>query len=209
MNSDTAPGKNDRRRVKFTIIAIAAALTFLLTIGAGVYAFNFGQSEMVHFKVAVPAGNITSPTTLKGAGAPIDVAPIVIDLQKRGNLKKVLNPGIEGISTHTISNIGKKPVKIRMELVNSTIPVRWEVSANLAYDPDTRTFIEPLQPRESIKNLGVDWFFLIPEDKRNDDIVYDGGLLFSDADTGELLTFLPITVMNHAGIVNETGGACH
>jgi hypothetical protein len=194
---------------KPVIIAFAAALTFLLTVGAAVYAFDFGQAEMVHFRVAVPGGNITTPTTLKGAGAPLDVAPIIIDLQQRGNLKKVLNPGIEGISTHTITNIGKKPVRIRMELVNSTIPIRWEVSANLAYDPDTRTFIEPLQPGESIKNLGIDWFFLIPDERLHDAIVYEGGLLLSDADTGEMLTFLPITVVNRGGTFNVTGGECH
>ena len=48
-----------------------------------------------------------------------------------------------------------------MELINCTIPVRWEVSANLAYDPDTQTFTERLMPGQSIKNLGIDWFFYI------------------------------------------------
>ncbi|HUU75983.1 MAG TPA: hypothetical protein VMW63_07810 [Methanoregulaceae archaeon] len=195
--------------VKAAIIVFAAAFTFMLTIGAAVYASDYGKSEMVHFRVAVPAGNITSPQVIKGAGAPLEMAPIIINLQQRGNLKKVLNPGIEGISTHWITNIGKKPIKIRMELVNASIPVRWEVSANLPFDPDTRTFIEPLPPRESIRNLGIDWFFLIPEDRLYDDIVYEGGLLLSDADTGETLTFLPITVMNGAGMINGSGGDCH
>lgn len=191
------------------IIAFAVAFTFLLTLGAAVYASDFGKAEMVHFRVAVPAGTVTSPTVIRGAGAPIEMAPIVIDLQQRGNLKKVLNAGIEGISTHTITNVGKKPVKIRMELVNATIPVRWEVSANLPYDPDTRTFTEPLLPGESIRNLGIDWFFQIPEDRLYDEIVYEGALRLTDADTGELLTYLPITVKNGGGLASGSGGACH
>lgn len=194
---------------KRIIIVFAAAFTFLLTFGAAVYASDFGRAEMYHFRVGVPAGTITSQMTVRGSGAPLEMAPIIIDLQQRGNLKKVLNPDVEGISTHTIMNIGKKPVKIRMEIVNASLPIRWEVSADLAYDPDTRTFIEPLPPNESIRNLGIDWFFEIPEDRLYEDIVYDGGLLLSDADTGEMLTFLPIKVINGGGIVNGTGGDCH
>jgi hypothetical protein len=191
------------------VIAFAAAFTFLLTLGAAVYAADFGRTEMVHFRVGVPAGNITEPTVIRGTGAPIDVAPITIDLLQRGSLKKVLNPDIEGLSTHTITNLGKKPVKIRMDLVNATIPIRWEVSANLPYDPETRTFTEPLPPGKSIANLGIDWFFQIPEDRRYDPVIYDGGLKLSDADTGEMLTFLPIRVINGGGMTTASGGDCH
>ena len=51
---------------------IAAVIIFLITLGAGFYAQAYGQAEMVHFKVAVPAGNITNHTVLRGAGAPFE-----------------------------------------------------------------------------------------------------------------------------------------
>ncbi|MBP1929487.1 hypothetical protein J2741_002034 [Methanolinea mesophila] len=194
---------------KFGIIIIAVLFTFFLTLGAAAYASDFGKSEMVHFKVAVPGGVISKSTIVRGGGAPIEMAPIMIDLQQRGNLKKVLNPDIEGISTHTITNVGKTPVRIRVELVNISIPVRWEMSANLPYDPDTRTFLEPLPPGESVGNLGIDWFFQIPGDRLYNEVVCEGGLLFSDADSGEMLTFLPITIVNGKDTVNTTGGECH
>jgi len=79
-----------------------------------------------------------------------------------------------------------------MELVNVTSPVRWEVKANFEDDPDTHTFTQPLMPGSSIPNLGIDWIFHIPENDAL--VVYNGGLLLIDADTGMNLTVIPIKI---------------
>lgn len=192
-----------------TKILLAGIGVFLLTIGAGFYAQEFGKAEMVHFRVAVPAGTITKPTVINAYGQQVNMAPLTINLVQRGFLKNALNGGIEGISTHGIVNAGKKPVRIRMEMVNSTIPVRWEVSANLAYDPETHTFTEPLMPGKSIPNLGIDWFFDLPREHFYEPVIYDGGLEFTDADTGELLTVLPIRIVNADLSADTAAGACH
>ena len=100
-----------------------------------------------------------------------------------------------------------------MDLVNATVPVRWEVNANLAYDPATRTFTEPLPPGRSIPNLAIDWFFEIPDyyaevNRNGTAVVYDGGLALTDADTGQQLTFVPIVI--GAGLDTDGGlAACH
>jgi hypothetical protein len=199
--------------VKRAFVAMGFFAMLLLTIGAGAYSSDYGKHEMVHFRLAVPAGEVNESKVIRGAGAPVEMAPIRIDLAKRGLPKNIFNREIEGISTHWISNVGKKPVRIRMELVNSTTPIRWEVNANLAYDPATRTFTEPLPPGKSIPNLGLDWFFDVPDSFSDgvDDgttLIYDGGLALSDADTGELLTFLPITIGR--GLDAQGGAAaCH
>jgi hypothetical protein len=190
-------------------ILIAGLAVFLLTIGAGVYAQEYGKAEMVHFRVAVPAGTITEPTQVKTGGQPVEMAPLAINLARRGFLKNLLNPGIEGISTHGIVNAGKKPLRIRMQMVNATVPVRWEVKANHAYDPASQTFTDPLMPGKSVENLAIDWYFELPPDTIYDPVIYDGGLKFTDADTGEDLTFLPIRIVNGDFSPDTAAGACH
>jgi hypothetical protein len=191
----------------WTWIAIAFVAMLAITISAGIYIQGVGVSEMVHFRVAVPAGNITGPVVLRGAGPTVEMAPVTIDLDKRGLVKEMINPGIEGISTHWITNTGKKPVRIRMDFLDLTIPVRWEVSANLPYDPATRTFLEPLNPGQSIQNLGIDWIFEIPRDQLYEPVIYQGGLVFEDAETGEVLTYLPVIIGR--GVGEGGDAACH
>lgn len=173
-------------------VKIAFLAMFLVTIVAGAYAQSFGANEIVHFWLAVPAGLVSEPTVLRGAGPPVSLSPLQIDLDQRGFLKNTFQPNVEALSTHWIYNLGKKPVKIRLELVNVTIPVKWEVNANFEYDPETHTFTQPLMPGSSIPNLGIDWIFQIPDN--NDSLVYNGGLLLIDADTGMNLTVIPIKI---------------
>jgi len=182
---------------------LAGTAGFALTLGASVYSAAFGNSEMVHFWVAAPAGVVRKPMVMRAptgdcpghpntparAASAVRMSPINIDLDKRGVLKRLLQPDIEALSTHWIYNLGAKPVRIRMDLVNTRAPVKWEVNANFPYDPRTHTFTQPLAPGESIPNLGIDWKFRIPRGSR---LVYQGGLKLTDADTGELLTFIPI-----------------
>lgn|GEM_PF-5549253 len=96
-----------------------------------------------------------------------------------------------------------------MEIVNATIPIDWEVSANATYDPETHTFTEPFALGRSIQNLGLDWHFQLPQEKRFSPVIYDGGLKHSDADTGELLTFLPVRIVNDDSASGTSAEACH
>lgn len=173
--------------------------TFAGTLAASGYAAGLDRTEIVHFWIAVPAGHVDRPKVLASAGRPLRLAPVTIDLDKRGALKRWLQPDLEGLSTHWIVNTGKKPVRVRMELVNATLPIHWKVNANFPYDPQTRTFLQPLMPGASIPNLAIDWMFEIPRDGGSElpcggRMAYSGGLKLSDADSGELLTFIPITI---------------
>jgi hypothetical protein len=178
---------------------VGVAVMIAVTVGAAAYAQDYGKNEIVHFWLAVPAGNVTTPQVLRGAGPPISLSPLNIDLDARGILKNLIQPNVEALSTHWIYNLGKTPVRIQMDLINCSIPVAWEVSANFPYDAETRTFTQPLMPGSSIQNLGIDWIFDIPSRdevfrKGNDGLVFNGGLLLSNADTGEILTLLPIKI---------------
>ncbi len=182
--------------------------TMAIVLAAGSYAAGYGQAEMVHFWTAVPGGNITTTTTLRGIGMPVTMSPVFIDLDERGALRDFVTPQVEAISTHWIYNLGKTPVRIKMELINLTIPVRWEVQGNLGYDPETHTFAEPIMPGGSVQNLGIDWYFYIPGYYMDEQIVYMGGLLLSNADTGEGLTFIPITIGRGTPVYSSGGGCC-
>ena len=193
------------------LAVVSAAIMFSMTLGAGAYAADFGKSELTHFWVATPAGNVTKSMTMRGAGPPVTMAPQIINLDARGYLKHMIQPNVEGLSTHWIYNLGKRPYKIHMELVNLTIPVKWEVNSNYPYDPVNHTFTKPLPPGGSIPNLGIDWIFDLPADKmRTNNIpvgglmIYNGGLMLTDADTHQLLTFIPIQLGR--GISANTGG---
>lgn len=193
--------------MKIMRVVAGFIMAAILTLCAGAYAADVRDSEIVHFWIAVPAGNITKPITIYGAGPPIRMAPLVIDLDERGSLKKLIQPNIEAISTHWIYNVGKRPVRIGLELVNVDIPVEWEVRANWPYDPANRMFTKPLPPGGSIPNLSIDWYFIIPDYYMDEKVIYDGGLLVYDADSGQPLTFIPIKIVRgeHSSL---GGGSC-
>lgn len=192
------------RKIK---IAIGFTLALLFTLYAGVYAVELRKSEIVHFWIAVPAGNITKSTTIHGAGPPIRMAPLVIDLDERGFIKKLIQPNIEAISTHWIYNVGKRPLRIGLELVNANIPIEWEVKANWPYDPVKRIFTAPIPPGGRIPNLSIDWIFIIPDYYMDEEVIYNGGLLIYDADSGQPLTFIPIKIVK-GGLSSSGGGSC-
>jgi len=159
---------------------LAFALAFLVVFGAGVYATRLNVSELVHFWVTFPNRR---------------ARPIVLQASQRGFLKQIFDPWHEGLSTHWIVNNDTMPHRVKMELVNVTIPVQWEVHAGVPYDEETRTFTEPLQPKASIPALGIDWIFYFPENVRERPVWYDGGLKIMDADTGETLLLQPIKIV--------------
>ena len=81
-------------------------------------------------------------------------------------------------------------------------PTRYTVyGANLGYDHETHTFTELLPPGESVPNLAIDWIFKIPPELLAERrlppgglTVYSGGLKLTNADSGELLTYIPIKI---------------
>jgi len=163
------------------LISIAVLFTALgFTYVSSLYSGYLAKSEMLHFWVYFPQRG--KPTTL------------TIDVNKQGILKRLLNPWVEAMSTHWIINTDNKPHTIRLELRNCTIPVEWEVSAGIPWNPSTKTFEQPIEPGKGIPYLGVDWIFHIPPEMRSQSIWYQGGLAVIDANTNETLTFIPIVI---------------
>ena len=133
------------------------------------------------------------------------VKPIRVDVAKQGVLKRIFCPWIDGLSTHWLLNIDSKPHRIGMRLENTTFPVEWHVNAGIPWDPESRTFAKALQPGERVPELAIDWMFNFPVEVRDKPVWYQGGLSVFDADSGEVLTFIPITFLN-SGATHEDSG---
>ncbi|MFQ5710508.1 MAG: hypothetical protein ACE5GD_01885 [Candidatus Geothermarchaeales archaeon] len=170
-------------------------IALVLTLGSAYYSNYLRKSEIVHFWVVFPAGEINTTKTIFTPRGPTTLKPLIIGYSEQGIFKRLLNPWVIALSTHWILNIDNQPHRVRLELVNCTMPVEWKVGAGIPYDPETKTFTTPLKPRQMIPNLRVDWHFFIPENIRYTNVWYDGGLAVIDADTGETLTFQPIKIM--------------
>lgn len=194
------------KRFVYSLVAIVAA--FAITVGAGKYSEAvLNPTELSHFFVPFPAGKVVKPMTVaKPNGEMIFTRPMVINVNERGILKRLFNPQIEGLSTHWLVNVDDKPHRIGMELTETEVPIRWEVAAGIPWDPDSKTFEEAVGPGESVADLGVDWYWLFPEETRARDVWYEGRLVVFDADTGEELTIIPIK-FQIGGANGDTWGA--
>lgn len=174
--------------------AVAVVIIATLSVGAGVYAKStLNRTELVHFFIPFPAGSVVRPMTVdRPDGGKVFTRPIVINVNERGILKRIFQPGLEGLSTHWLINIDSKPHRIGMKFTNVNVPIIWEVAGAIPWDPQSQTFKEAVAPGEQIRDLGIDWLFLFPPEIRAQRVWYEGSLVIFDADTGEELTIIPV-----------------
>jgi hypothetical protein len=181
--------------------AVAAMAVAALTLGSSVYARRvLNTTELVHFFIPFPAGKVVRPRVVdRPDGRKIFIQPLIIDVNERGLLKRIFNPGREGVSTHWLVNIDTKPHRIGMTLTNVDVPLHWEVGAGIPWDPVSRTFQQAVAPGESVPDLGVDWIFEFPRERREKNVWYEGELIIFDADSGEKLTVFPLKFQSGRG----------
>jgi len=202
-----SPAKGARAKWRGPLSAVAFLAVAIATVAAGFYAARvLNRTELVHFWVPVPAGRVERPRMVCCESGPrAFVKPIRVDVSKQGILKRAFCPWIEGLSTHWILNADSKPHRIGMRLENTTFPVEWHVSAGIPWDPESRTFSKAIQPGERVPELAIDWMFNFPVEVRDKPVWYQGGLSVFDVDSGEVLTFIPITFLN-SGATHEDSG---
>ncbi len=195
--------KINRKRVAYSVAG--ALILSTLIFGSSVYAKStLNPTELSHFFVPFPAGRVVKPMTVENpAGGSIFVRPMTINVDKRGILKRVLNPAVEGLSTHWLDNIDTKPHRIGMKFTNVNVEVEWDVHAGIPWNEETRTFDVAIGPGERVPELGVDWLFFFPPEVRAKDVWYDGSLVVYDADTNETLTTIPVKFQKSTAIANE------
>jgi hypothetical protein len=117
---------------------------------------------------------------------------VLVDVGQEGWLKHTLQPNFLNISSHWIRNVGVKPYKIRLEMSLCDFELDWDTpEAN--WDQATHSTTLYIPPS---RTFNMDWNFHIPPEKMQQAVVCKGQLEVFDAETGDSLTVLPITILN-------------
>jgi hypothetical protein len=180
-------------------------LWFLVALGVafGIGAFRGTMSgaESVHFSINYPAQG-------KDAGGPGPTARlgfVAVDVSKIGFLKAWIQPRVVNLSSHWLRNIGDKPLRIRLAMEGIKSPVRWD-STEKTWDEERHAIGRTLAPGETVT---VDWFITLPDPLPVDaSVVEKGRIAVYDADSGALLSALPVSVVNTAAGAVVGGDCC-
>jgi hypothetical protein len=119
--------------------------------------------------------------------------PVVLRYGEGGILHSLISPHTLG-GTLGLTNTNK-PVKVRLELadVPEGLAVHWESSNTADFNPETKSVDRTLRPGDSIS---VHHTFFVGETLRGKNVIYRGGLRVIDADSDEVLLFVPIRIIN-------------
>ncbi len=182
----------------FWFSAAGVLIVSALIFGSSVYAKSvLTPAENVSLWVAFPVGKVTKPMTVANpSGGKVFVKPVTIDIQQQGALKRFFDHWSAGFSTHWVVNVGKKTQRVALRVAGDNIPVEWHARTGFALDEETGAFSKTLKPGEQVPNLVMDWSFKFPENIRSKPVLYNGALIVSDADSGEMLSTFPIKIVN-------------
>ena len=190
------PASKNLQLVLFSILG--TTIISSLVFASSIYAKStLNPTELSHFFVPFPAGRVVRPMTVeKPGGGTIFVRPITIYVDQRGILKRIFNPGVEGLSTHWLDNIDDEPHRIGLKFTNTSVDIEWSVNAGIPWNQETHTFEVATGAGERIPDLGIDWLFFFTAETMSQEVWYEGSLIVFDADTNETLTTIPITFKN-------------
>ena len=200
---------NGKRIRSWVLFAAGLAVTVL----AGRWAQGlYSQSEFVHFCVNFPTVPGAETLTRDELGGPWARIPddkwegyppggllawgregaIVVDLGRQGFVKRLIQPNDVTLSTHWLRNVGTRPYRIRLELDMCGMPLEWETFER-HWDDQAKESSRDIHPRA---RFNMDWHITIPPELRDAELICDGGLRVIDAHADELLTFLPIRIID-------------
>jgi hypothetical protein len=192
-----------------------ALLAFVFAMGFGRWAQSlFTKSELMHFSVNFPSEGRAETMSCCNVGGPWartygddwndypaggllaygEEGALVVDVGQQGLLKRTLQPNLISISSHWLRNVGIQPYHIRLEMDMCDLEMRW-VTFERDWDPVTRTSTRAVAPGD---NYNMDWLFTIPSEQHNQSLICAGELRVIDADSGDVLTDLPVKIVNSA-----------
>ncbi len=192
-----------------------ALVGFVFAVGFGKWAQSlFTKSELMHFSVNFPSEGRAETMSCCNVGGPWartygddwndypsggllaygEEGALVVDLGQQGLLKRALQPNFVSISSHWLRNVGTQPYRIRIEMEMCDLPMEW-VTFERDWDPATHTSTRLIEPGDT---FNMDWFFRISAEQRQQSTVCAGELRIVDAGTGDLLTDLPVKIVNSA-----------
>ncbi len=199
-------------RRRWLLLLVAAALTVV----AGRWAKGlFTTSEFVHFSVnfptepglpTLPVAEVGGPWSMKPERA-AEVHPaggllvwgregrIVVDLDGRSWLKRLIQPRKLLLSTHWLRNVGPVERRIGLELDLCGCQLEW-LTFERDWDQQSRSSTRAVPPGGM---FNMDWIVDLTPELLAPDGHCEGGLTVRDADSDELLTRLPILITHGGG----------
>jgi hypothetical protein len=188
-----------------------AGLAFAVLFGKWAQSL-FTQSELMHFSVNFPGAGRAQTMSCCDLGGPWartrdpdwsnyasgglltwgEEGQIVVDVGQQGLIKRTLQPNFLSLSSHWIRNVGTQPYQIRIEMDMCGMDLEWETFER-DWDPVGHTSTRAINPGDT---YNMDWYFRLSEQDRNRSVICDGQLSLFDAQTGSLLTELPIKIVN-------------
>jgi len=190
-----------------------ALLGLAFAVGFGLWAQSlFVKSELVHFSVNFPSDGRAETMSCCDLGGPWardrdpdwndyaaggvlaygEEGAIVIDVGQQGLLKRTLQPNYLSISTHWLRNVGTQPYQIKLAMDMCDWDLQW-VTFERDWDVEAKVSTRFIDPGDS---YNMDWFFTIPAEQRAQATICEGQLDVYDAETDDLLTALPIKIVN-------------
>lgn len=198
------------KRIKVWSLGLLG-LSFAL--GFGLWAQSlFTKAELMHFSVNFPSEGRAETTSCCNVGGPWarehgddwndypaggllaygDEGALVVDVGQQGLIKRTLQPGLISISSHWLRNVGTQPYRIRIEMEMCNLDMDW-LTFEADWDQETQSSTRFIEPGDT---FNMDWFFAIPREQRDQPVICDGELRIIDAETGSLLTDLPVKIVN-------------
>lgn len=205
-----------------TTPVLVAVVFCVASIVAGRWAMShIRHSEFVHFSVNFPANPDAPVISRQELGGPWALLPddqwqgyppggilvwgregaVEIDLGEQGVLKRLLQPDLIAMGSHWIRNVGKTPRRIKMKLDMCGMDVKWETFEK-DWDRNEKASTREIPPG---KTFNMDWHVHVDPEARERYEMCNGSLELRDADTGEVLTTLPIRLINSRAPGHDKG----
>ncbi len=172
-----------------------ASLIFAL----GAYGGSVAGSERGGFTMNFPATG-----TEVGGPSPRELTGFIsVGIDGAGPIKQFVQPNVLEISSHVVQNVGDTPLTIVFDSEGFPAETEWH-SRDRAWNAETREIERPIAPGEAVD---VSLVVTFPEPLPDKPILLKGSVIVRDADSGDALSTLPVTVVR-SGASAVAGDCC-
>jgi hypothetical protein len=189
-------GQEMGRRSKALLwVIVGLAVVFAL----GAYNKSIASGERGSFVMNYPA-------TGKASGGPSPRAltgVVVIPLDRRGAIKRAVQPSTIEVASHVVSNVGDVPRRIRFEAEGFPADTEWH-SRDRAWNPATHEIERDLAPGDAV-DFGL--LVKLPNPLPARSVPMSGTIYVVDAKSGERISELPVR-FEQAGFPVAAGDCC-
>ncbi len=169
------------------ILTFIAALFLALLFGH--YRQTLSQAESVHFSLNFPAKTVKEAGGLGPRG---HEGIVFVNLTRVGIFKRLIQPDVVNISSHWIKNVSKRPIRIKIRLVNCDFPV-YVSTPEKSWNDSAKTFERKINPGEMIS---MDWNIVLPSEVLQKRVILNSAVEVIDAEAGQQISYLPIKIIN-------------